>query len=359
MNRINTDGWGEFKISDIFETLQKGKTIQVPTGANVQKKDLIEKEISKGGIPRITVTGVNNGIYGYYEDRPNDDNYRVYENFISVSFLGTVFYQRDKASLDMKVHCLKPLRHKLNDYTGKYLVAAILASLRDSSYSDQISSSVLPTLSVKLPKDKDGNPDWIFMEEYNKSTEEKVKKSLKELQAITQEVNCLIDTTGWGEFRADKLFNIKKGKRLRSQDRTEGNTPYIGALNHDNGLFQMIGENPIFEGNTISVNYNSSAIGQSYYQDIPYWATDDVNVWYFKDTNDYTFNKYIALFVCAVIIKIGKKYKYTDKWKIDDMESCMLRLPKNEKGNPDWRYMEEHMKSIERKVKNSIATLDY
>ncbi len=192
-----------------------------------------------------------------------------------------------------------------------------------------------------------------------KSTEEKVKKSLKELQAITQEVNCLIDTTGWGEFRADKLFNIKKGKRLRSQDRTEGNTPYIGALNHDNGLFQMIGENPIFEGNTISVNYNSSAIGQSYYQDIPYWATDDVNVWYFKDTNDYTFNKYIALFVCAVIIKIGKKYKYTDKWKIDDMESCMLRLPKNEKGNPDWRYMEEHMKSIERKVKNSIATLDY
>lgn len=37
----------------------------------------------------------------------------------------------------------------------------------------------------------------------------------------------------------------------------------------------------------------------------------------------------------------------------------MLRLPKNEKGNPDWEYMEEHMKSIERKVKNSIATLDY
>ena len=34
----------------------------------------------------ITVTGVNNGISGYFEDLTSDSNYRVYENFISVLF---------------------------------------------------------------------------------------------------------------------------------------------------------------------------------------------------------------------------------------------------------------------------------
>ena len=173
MPKIDTSSWGNFLISDVFETNKKGKSIQVPTGANIQKKDLNE-----GTTPRITVTSVNNGIFGYYADIPNSNNYRIYENFISVSFLGTVFYQEGKASLDMKVHCLKPLNHMLNKYTGGFLVTAILASLKESSYSDQISSTLLPMLSIKLPIDSSGEPDWLYMENYMKALETKVSDFL-------------------------------------------------------------------------------------------------------------------------------------------------------------------------------------
>jgi hypothetical protein len=178
-SKIDVSSWGNFLISDVFETNKKGKSIQVPTGANIQKKDLKD-----GAIPRITVTGVNNGVFGYFEDIPNNDNYRIYENFISVSFLGTVFYQERKASLDMKVHCLKPLCHTLNKYTGEFLVSAILASLKESSYSDQISSTVLPMLSIKLPTDTQGKPDWQYMEEYMKNIESKVKRKIDMLIQI-------------------------------------------------------------------------------------------------------------------------------------------------------------------------------
>ena len=82
----------------------------MPTGSYIEKKKLFA-----GSIPRITVSGINNGIVGYYAEDIDNKDYRIYENFICVSFLGTVFYQNGKASLDMKVHCLKPKENNLNE----------------------------------------------------------------------------------------------------------------------------------------------------------------------------------------------------------------------------------------------------
>lgn len=179
LSKIDTSKWKVFRISEVFYMNKKGEKISTPTGANIKQNDLI-----KGSTPRITVTGINNGILGYFKDLPNNKNYRVYENFISVSFLGTVFYQKNKASLDMKVHCLKPINHELNEYTGMFLVALIIASLKEVSYSDQISSSILPELKIKLPANKEGKPDWQYMENYMFNIEENIKTSLYNLKSI-------------------------------------------------------------------------------------------------------------------------------------------------------------------------------
>lgn len=181
MSRIDSSNWKKFKVHELFETGKTGGELQVPTGCSVPRKDLLEE----GETPRITVTGINNGVYDYYDydgDRPDD--YRVYENFISVSFLGTVFYQKDKASLDMKVHCLKPLDIELNEYIGLYLVAVLRATIRDGDYADQLSSTVLPHLEIQLPVDKKGKPDWKYMEEYMKNVEETAKSRISILSSI-------------------------------------------------------------------------------------------------------------------------------------------------------------------------------
>ena len=88
MSKIDTTYWKEFLVSKYFITEKDGK--QVPTGANIPKLELKEN----GKTPRITVTAINNGVFGYFDyigDKPC--NYRVFRNFVSVSFLGTVFYQ--------------------------------------------------------------------------------------------------------------------------------------------------------------------------------------------------------------------------------------------------------------------------
>lgn len=179
MNKIDTVQWKTFKISDLFITSKKKGKIYVPTGASIPAKNL-----EPGDIPRITVTAFNNGSCGSFAKMENNPHYRIYENFISVSFLGTVFYHQGKASLDMKVHCLKPKKIALNPYTGLFLVTVIRKCIQNTSYADQISSTVLPKLKIKLPADRHGKPDFAYMETYMKNKEETVNASLTILQSL-------------------------------------------------------------------------------------------------------------------------------------------------------------------------------
>lgn len=162
--------------------MKKKKQLQVPTGASINKKDLTD-----GNIPRITVTNFNNGISGYYSVNENNKDYRVFENFISVSFLKTVFYHPYKASLDMKVHCLQLKNEKLRDnhFIHLFLVTALKASL-SGDYADQISSKILPNLLINLPVTNLGVPDWTYMENYMKLIKTKTQERINILHRFEQ-----------------------------------------------------------------------------------------------------------------------------------------------------------------------------
>jgi len=102
---------------------------------------------------------------------------------------------------------------------------------------------------------------------------------------------------GWKAFRLSDLFEIKKGKRLTKANQTEGTTPYVGAIDSNNGVSGYIGQPPIHKGGTISVSYNGS-VAEAFYQPEPYWATDDVNVLY---PSGFKLTPATALFICTII----------------------------------------------------------
>lgn len=160
-----------FTLKDVFKTVDdKGK--QVPTGAYVSKEHLLP-----GETPRITVTSTNNGIAGYYHSE--DDNYRCYNNFISVSFLGNVFYQPKAASLDMKVHCLQLKDGKdLNEEVGLFLVVALQKAIGQATYGEQLSSTDLPEIVISLPTSQDEQIDYDFIRTFIKAQKKQVAKNL-------------------------------------------------------------------------------------------------------------------------------------------------------------------------------------
>lgn len=149
-------------------------------------------------------------------------------------------------------------------------------------------------------------------------------------------------TDNWKHFEIGKLFKVDKGQRLTKADQKEGSINYVGASAFNNGITNHIGnKESINPTGTISVCYNGS-IGESFYQDAPYWATDDVNVL----TPLFEMNQYIALFICAVIKNESVKYAFNNKWTKDIMEKSLIPLPVAEDGNPDYQFMEEYIKSL-------------
>ncbi|GAA6124230.1 restriction endonuclease subunit S [Bifidobacterium psychraerophilum] len=156
---------------------------------------------------------------------------------------------------------------------------------------------------------------------------------------MTQE----LDLTDWKPFRIGDWFDVTKGSRLRSLDRIEGDTPYVGASLFNNGYTQMIGNDEhIHPGNVLTTAYNGTIPGKTFYQPVPFWATDDVNVLYpkFKMTPE------SGLFIAPLIEVVGKNYVYVDKWKLQDMVDAVILLPVTPAGLPDWEYMEQTMHTV-------------
>lgn len=156
-----------------------------------------------------------------------------------------------------------------------------------------------------------------------------------------------LDTSEWGQFVLDDLFIVKKGKRLTAEQQTDGTTPYIGAIDSNNGVANHIGQHPIHEGNTISLSYNGS-IAEAFYQPEPFWATDDVNVLYLRPEQG-ELNPSVALFVCTVLRREKYRYSYGRKWTKEAMEATKIRLPATPEGKPDWQWMEGYIKSLHSK----------
>ena len=194
-----------------------------------------------------------------------------------------------------------------------------------------------------LPATPDGVPDWDYMDKF-------VSRYFHGfLQTSVQSKNIPLNIEKWDEFKLNDLFEIKKGKRLTSEEQTDGNTVYIGAIEGNNGVAAYIGQAAIHEGNTISLSYNGS-VGEAFYQPEPFWATDDVNVLYFKESNHYEFNPFIGLFIATILRKEKYRFSYGRKWTLENMKNTIIRLPTtvDSQGKliPDWKWMEDYIRSL-------------
>lgn len=151
-----------------------------------------------------------------------------------------------------------------------------------------------------------------------------------------------LDTNSWKAFRFSELFHLKKGKRLTKANMIPGQTPFIGAIDSNNGLTHYIAQGPLHPANTISVNYNGNGVAEAYYQPVPFRCTDDVNVLYPR----FELNPAIGLFVATIIRREKYRFSYGRKWHLERMAQSEIRLPVKTDGTPDWDFMENYIKLL-------------
>lgn len=360
MTKIDTSGWKEFVVGDLFETEKTGRNVQVPTGGWIATKNLVS-----GFTPRITVSGVNNGIAGYYEDI-DDANYLVYENFISVSFLGTVFYQANKASLDMKVHCLKPLDIELNERIASFLITVIKISLGSILYSDQISSTVLPGLKIMVPVDVSGKPDWAYMDSFMTEVLKESEACLENLR-LADENKTAVDISQWKEFQVKEIVekldlkflpsrSFNKAFDISETKSDEFNLPLVNAKHFNNGIMYYGRENEwMSDSMTIDIVADGAAsTGDVYAQ--PQKTGVLYNAYLVKPKVNVSEH---VLFYLATIVQrcIKDHFGYDNKCTWDKVKEETIKLPIDDQGNPDWAYMDSYMGAVMQDAESSIEML--
>jgi hypothetical protein len=161
-------------------------------------------------------------------------------------------------------------------------------------------------------------------------------------KAVSDVPSPKLAPAAWRGFRLDSLFEFKKGRRLTKHAMKDGSTPFIGAIDSNNGHRQYVSASPDHAGNTITVNYNGNGVAEAFYQPTPYFASDDVNVLYPK----FDLNPYRAMFLCAVIRQEKFRYNYGRKWHLERMKETVVRLPATSAKEPDWEFMEGYITSL-------------
>lgn len=323
---LDLDKWGSFRISDLFPILQNGKANQGMLSDGTECFYVGAKKNDNGVMLHCA----------YDEDLIQKGNCIIficngqgsvgYANYMDVDFIGTT-------------DIVAGYNENLNQYNGLFIATVLCQERPKYSFGRKWKTHLKDTV-IKLPQTLDGNPDWNYMERYIKSIKHKPLSTANRGGYGSHTLG--VET--WKDFCLGEYFEIKKGKRLTSDEQTEGSTPYIGAIDSNNGIANYIGQDAIHAGNTISLSYNGS-VGEAFYQPEPFWATDDVNVLYFREENGVAFNKYIALFVCAVLRQEKYRYSYGRKWVLESMKSTVIKLPEKS-GKPNWSYMEDYMKSL-------------
>lgn len=355
----------EFELKDIFETQPFRGGLQVPTGA-LMKSD----ELEEGSTPRITVTSDNNGIGGYYKDVDNK-NYRVFENCISVSFLGTVFYHPYRASFDMKVHCLKPLNHELVETEALYIIPALRKQLAGNDYFTQTTSTDLPYMTISLPVIESSDPnhaytiddiDWQYMQDRIAELEQDRIAELEAYLAATglddYELTDEDKAVLCGVAKMRKEFKVKdvlppiKVTKYAKKPESEGNVPFVSCQTTNNGIAIYCGEESEVP-HCITVSTNGNCF-DCFWHGEPIIPSSDVEV---LSKGGITDNERISLYLCGLLAPNTVLYSYVNKPKNGKVFETIISLPVIASPDPnhtytiddiDFDYMEQYIRAMEK-----------
>lgn len=333
--------WGEFFVSDVFDTVQRGKRL---TKAN---------QID-GEIPYISSTALNNGVDNFIG---NTEKVRKSDNDLTLANSGSIgacFYHNYEYIASDHVTSLKLPNG--SDTVYKF-ISVILGRFEEKySFNREINDTRIKREKILLPIDKDGNPNWFYMENFIKNIEQKQIKNV--LQYLDKYIYIYIicnhfDKANWKEFFLSDICNINSGVRLTKANMQDGNIPFIGATDSNNGITNFVSNtNASHDKNVLGVNYNGSVV-ENFYHPYSCVFSDDVKRVSFKDEQGQ--NKYCYMFLKQMILQQKEKYRYAYKFNGDRMARQKVMMPVDELGDIDFKFMNRYIASKE--MKNLVEIL--
>ncbi|WP_196760430.1 restriction endonuclease subunit S [Streptobacillus moniliformis] len=161
--------WGEFSLRDIF-VFERG---------NQNNMSACEA----GDIPLISAKKIDNGVKAFI----SDNGKKLFEGHILTlnndgdGGVGIAYYQANKMALDTHVTALIPII-PINRSSLLFISKTITIQRDKFSHGYSLNNNRMKAQKIVLPIDKNGNPNWTYMENFIKNVEQKqIKNILKYL----------------------------------------------------------------------------------------------------------------------------------------------------------------------------------
>lgn len=354
MGKIDTSGWKEFRVGELFEKLNLRF---LPNRVFDKASDISEVKSEEFNLPLVNAKHSNNGIM--YYGRKHEWEYEVLTIDIvadGAASTGDVYAQPQETGVLYNAYLVKPKAKCVTGLILFFLSTVIQRCVKDHfGYDNKCTWDKVKHETILLPVDKTGQPDWAYMESYMANLEAKVAESLTMLQAAKDAEKKKVDTREWGEFQVGELFDIKHPAARSEKKYCEGEINYVSSGAFNNGVANKLMPLPnelLDRGGCITV---SPLDGSSFYQEEDFLGRGgsgaSISILYNSHLN-----RNNALFICSVIRSSANGFGYTDLLNGENLKSLTIKLPVDKTGQPDWEYMEEYMRKVEERVKKTINT---
>ena len=179
-------------------------------------------------------------------------------------------------------------------------------------------------------------PEWVYT--LKTSNFEDIKEPLENKK---MEMNF----GKWKYFGLKDLFEITTDPFIAISEAEEvpWKYPFISTWNKNNGVacFTWIENWRVYPAWCITIASSWNA-WETFYQDMEFKVTNMITIL----TPKFSIYKYIWLFLVAIIRKEKYRYSYGRKFWIERAKETKIKLPVDQKWNPDWKFMEEYIKSL-------------
>lgn len=355
---LKKESWKPFKLGDIkIFKLQRGESKYLKT-------------MCFGDYPYISTTRENNGICAYVAE------YNRQGNLITLAYdgsIGACFYQTVPFFASEKIVTIDLVQCKLTPKIAMFLITVIKLEAELYSYGGRkwTVEKQLKNTDLYLPADKNGNPDYDFMEKYIESLSgdinnipdyflnEGYEKACWYLDNVNQEdfernfagvaknekVN--LSDRKWDYFVLENIVSsVHNGKSYNVSDLVisdgEDYVSYVTRTDENNGVsmyVQSLAYQGLEKANAITIGDTTATI---FFQEHNFITGPHIIVIRADWLNVYTAN-----FIITILNQ--EKYRYPvfgRAFTKDLIKQTKLYLPVDSDGNPDYEFMEDYIKSL-------------
>ena len=350
MKAIKIEEWGTFPIGELFD-IHPTKAYKLTNSALME---------ANGTNPVVVNSSFNNGVGGY-TNQENTENGGII-TFSDTTSADAIFFQDTDFVGYPHVQGMYPIGEYKDKWT-KYSLLFFVSVFRNRAlglnydYVNKFTRESAKQISIKLPVDKTGNPDFSYMETYMKNLESAVSSSLTALRsAKSSEIYNLANNPKWSMFTIEHIFpTIVKPQVYHTREVTQNDNgiPYVVRSKFNNGIKYFV-DKPNGTTNPPKVISFGAENATFFYQEQEWISGRDM---YYIDTTK--IDKHACLFITACLQPIATKYSYNFGLFPDLLKKEKIKLPVDDKGNIDYTYMSAYMKALEISSATKLKQLNF